>query len=528
MTQGTSPAPFFNSGISIPPPVWIQQGNLHPTQDLIDRELERLRQKTLEFSAQTTAAAPLTASTRHFFEPFSILSQEQPEEKKLSKELQEQIWVGEPEISYDLSRNVIRVSVKKNQIAWQLAHHIDDAIVTNTPKAYIADGRDTEFYDEEGQFICGIVHQVDVEEGAIDKLAPLALSRFNRGAAAGLLLEPQKMIEHHESLGRKVTICTPWELKYTHPDLKQEDRRCNQQYSSTYGIGRKSRTPGTLVQSRQKGLDIAAPYFKLLSDCFKQKFNKQYASHVQAMASNGGSAFYLANSVFSTIAINHHAIGHEGTIEKNSRAAIHTDDGHHKAGYEVMLTLKHNIEGGDLFLPEYGILLKLQDCSVTCFKGSVIKHAVTSIRQANHQETATRVTAVAFVRHFGNAQLQKAKAEVAAPATAPRVHPIAAPDTLPIAAPDVLLMENLMRRKLLLEQELQTAYAINVQLTGLLAQLGFVDPFQTAFLTEPEEQKVTAVDDEDIHGVGDKKRKLQQADIAFKAAPVGKAPRFRK
>ncbi|CRX37593.1 hypothetical protein [Estrella lausannensis] len=352
----------------------------------------------------------------------------EPTANALSKEERDQIWVMEPTITYDEIRKVNRVVVRKNEKVWAEGHHIDDTIVKNTPKAFIADGTDTEFYDEEGNFICGIIYNIDVKEGAIGELGSLAQATTKRGAGGGLLPDIDKIKQNLESDGAtNISISGGWAISYIASGKKRKTTKANSHHSTVYGVSGR-RGDGDIAPSKRAGLTVVKPYLELLTDCFKKSFPAQYLDHDKKMRKCQGHVYYQENSVFSTMAVNRHEIDKEGAVKKQSRAALHTDKGHHKDGFEVMLTLKKNIEGGDEFLPEYGILLKLQDRSVTCFKGTAIQHDVTAIGRKDLSKQANRVTALGFMLKLSDAMLTSAKeratsAEAALPPTETNVMP---------------------------------------------------------------------------------------------------------
>lgn len=69
-----------------------------------------------------------------------------------------------------------------------------------------------------------------------------------------------------------------------------------------------------------------------------------------------------------------------GICNENSPLAHHRDFGNFDGAWSVMYTFKDGIEGGDLHLPEYGVVLELADCSMLLFNGQKIIHGVTPIR----------------------------------------------------------------------------------------------------------------------------------------------------
>lgn len=394
---------------------FVPYGQVVPNQRQLVPEHVEFAQVLLNSDHQNRDAASLNSlQSRSFTQIFPLLPQE-PEQRALSQEERDQIWVMEPKVTVDTERNVKKVIVRKNSKDWARALYVDDAIVNSTPKDYIADGENTEFYDEEGKFICGIVYGIDVEKGAIQRLAPLACSTAQRGPGAGLIADIEGEKEKLKEKGYNVIkpVGDGWALRYKKEEGKgQYSTFANRHYSTTYGVtgSSKSKTVDNTAASKASALQTLQPYFRQLSDCFMQKFPGQYMSHIKAMMGCGGNFFYQPGAIFSSMVINCHEIDEKGKEIKNSRPAIHIDDGHHPDAFEVMLTLKENIEGGDLYLPEYGILLKLKDCSVTCFKATLLKHTVTKVGREDISKKACRVSAVAHMYKFSNDALKIARA----------------------------------------------------------------------------------------------------------------------
>ena len=324
--------------------------------------------------------------------------------------------------------SMVEKKVSKNNHDWKIGQHVDaETIAKITPEENIADGEDTVFLDQEGNFVCSIAYDaIDVPDNAIDVLAPLPRSNCERGPAAGPVdrevmdrkYEAQNEQKKSSQMASERDKCNQW-LQY--PEDKpwmaylngdKNKKRGNSQFSTSFGCSRRYRIPAEVESStddKSGRYKIVKPYFKLISDCFEKKWNDKYRSYTQRMKENGGDNLYLADSVFSSIVVNTHEIDGNGEVSKNARAAIHTDSGHHDDSFEVMLCLTKNIEGGDLYLPEYGILLKLRHRCVVCFRAKLHKHAVTEIKRKDLHSKALRVTLVAYMTRFAEDTLQKAR-----------------------------------------------------------------------------------------------------------------------
>jgi hypothetical protein len=68
-----------------------------------------------------------------------------------------------------------------------------------------------------------------------------------------------------------------------------------------------------------------------------------------------------------------------GIINKNNPLKYHFDSGNFTDVYSCMLGFKHNIRGGYLAIPEYGIGLEIKNNSLLVFDGQRILHGVTPI-----------------------------------------------------------------------------------------------------------------------------------------------------
>ncbi|CRX37595.1 hypothetical protein [Estrella lausannensis] len=344
--------------------------------------------------------------------------------------------------------SMVEKTVSKNNHNWVIGQHVDDETIAQvTPKENIADGEDTVFVDDSGNFICSIAYEaLDVTDDAIDILASLPRCSRERGPAGGPIdretmdsfykdlnekKRNSKKAEEREKSNQQLVYSEDksW-LAYLNGDKSK--KRGNPHYSTTFGIARNYRTPAEVEAAEGEKMPkyhIVKPYFKLISDCFEKKWNDQYRSYTRKMKDKGGDALYLADSVFSSIAVNTHEIARNGELRKDARAAIHIDSGHHDESYEVMLCLNINVDGGDLYFPEYGILLKLRHRCVVCFRGKLHKHAVTEIRRKDLNSEALRVTLVAHMMRFGSDTLKKAKEsksehpQLASQSTSPRFKP---------------------------------------------------------------------------------------------------------
>lgn len=83
-----------------------------------------------------------------------------------------------------------------------------------------------------------------------------------------------------------------------------------------------------------------------------------------------------------------------GIINKNNPLKYHFDTGNFNSVYSCMVTFKHDIAGGHLAMPEYGIAVNLPSNSVFMFDGQSILHGVTPIQELS--KDAARYTVVYY------------------------------------------------------------------------------------------------------------------------------------
>jgi len=83
-----------------------------------------------------------------------------------------------------------------------------------------------------------------------------------------------------------------------------------------------------------------------------------------------------------------------GIINKNNPLKYHFDSGNFRGVYSCMITIKRDIGGGHLAMPEYGIGLELKNNTVAMFDGQSLLHGVTPIEKQAHD--AYRFTVVYY------------------------------------------------------------------------------------------------------------------------------------
>ena len=85
-----------------------------------------------------------------------------------------------------------------------------------------------------------------------------------------------------------------------------------------------------------------------------------------------------------------------GVINFTAGLPYHKDSGNLIDSWSLMLSLRSNVEGGNLHLPEYGVTLGIFDRSVTIFNGQAIWHGVTPFHIS--KRNAHRFTIVYYAK----------------------------------------------------------------------------------------------------------------------------------
>lgn len=301
------------------------------------------------------------------------------------------------------------IVVSRNDSNFPLKDHVSESQAAQA----LTISEDTDVYDIDGNFLFGIRYNaVSISDSHIRTISDLAKSSQSRGAAAGHLnIAAARAAMTVKNKNRAII------LKGTgfifEGNSKTSRARTNKQYTST--MGRTVLRP-VLSANKLEKLSIIKPELISMSQLFKKEWTDVYADYIESFKDNGYSAAFVVGSVFSSAAVNTHTLDSAGKVVKDARAAAHTDP-HNKLSVELMLTFKYNIEGGDLYFPEFGkngIVFKLDHESIICFRGTHQKHAVTQIKQAIAGIPSLRVTMVGFLMKLGETTLKKIKE---APAT---------------------------------------------------------------------------------------------------------------
>jgi hypothetical protein len=85
-----------------------------------------------------------------------------------------------------------------------------------------------------------------------------------------------------------------------------------------------------------------------------------------------------------------------GVINNSAALPYHKDSGNLIGSWSAMLSIRKNMNGGHLHLPEYGVTLGIPDRSVTIFNGQALWHGVTPMIAA--KKDAYRFTIVWYAK----------------------------------------------------------------------------------------------------------------------------------
>lgn len=109
-------------------------------------------------------------------------------------------------------------------------------------------------------------------------------------------------------------------------------------------------------------------FSKIASEYYNKIFPKQYDHNANIVNEKILKEWRLEDTVFTS-----------GIINKDSVLQYHFDIGHVTKALSVMLTLKKDLIGGDLSIPEIDTLIKLKDNTLLIFDGQELMHGVTPI-----------------------------------------------------------------------------------------------------------------------------------------------------
>jgi hypothetical protein len=124
-------------------------------------------------------------------------------------------------------------------------------------------------------------------------------------------------------------------------------------------------------------------FSKVAKEYYEKIFPTQYSNNLKVVEEKILKEWTLEDTVFTS-----------GIINKDSVLQYHFDIGHVSKALSVMLTLKKELKGGNLSIPEIDTLLKLNDNTLLIFDGQELLHGVTPI--VKKSEKSYRFTIVYY------------------------------------------------------------------------------------------------------------------------------------
>ncbi len=126
--------------------------------------------------------------------------------------------------------------------------------------------------------------------------------------------------------------------------------------------------------------NMASTISKKLQDDHPDVYEKHHAGFVGI-----NKNWVIPKSVFSS-----------GIINLDTKYLYHTDNGNVDGCISGMITLKNNVSGGDLHLPEYNYVLQNNPGSLLLFDGASVSHGVTGFKKTSSKDSY-RITIVWYV-----------------------------------------------------------------------------------------------------------------------------------
>ena len=113
---------------------------------------------------------------------------------------------------------------------------------------------------------------------------------------------------------------------------------------------------------------------KFLCELYKKHNPEQYEKHKSLTLENNRKEYSLSDGAFTS-----------GNINLNTAVRYHYDFGNYENVWSAMITLKKDIQGGFLSVPEFDLGIELSHKSALFFDGQSIMHGVTPITKLKKQ-----------------------------------------------------------------------------------------------------------------------------------------------
>lgn len=179
------------------------------------------------------------------------------------------------------------------------------------------------------------------------------------GIDTGSIVRALRGLKYHEGQRSRGLVSTSRIFGYR-PRLEMRGDFC-----SSTSMASEFPTEHALVASLAKKLE---PYYEKYAPA-------GYTRHKELAESKVKSAYRInGDSIFTS-----------GIINKNNPLKYHFDTGNFRDVYSCMVVFKHDIGGGYLSVPEYGVAFKLPNNSIFLFDGQSILHGVTPIHRLSQE-----------------------------------------------------------------------------------------------------------------------------------------------
>lgn len=167
------------------------------------------------------------------------------------------------------------------------------------------------------------------------------------------------------------------------------------------GIGSRNRVFGTVEPNKLRRRPACSPsrldleqaqLVKALAalaaagcDEWQQIDTQTHQTHSDIVRSQIHTDWLIGNTPFTS-----------GVINFTAGLPYHKDSGNLLGSWSLMLSLRSNVDGGNLHLPEYGVTLGIFDRSLTIFNGQAVWHGVTPFHIS--RRNAHRFTIVYYAK----------------------------------------------------------------------------------------------------------------------------------
>lgn len=176
------------------------------------------------------------------------------------------------------------------------------------------------------------------------------------------------------------------------PDLQLASRLNDACEKTPFAKG--TRTGGLISESNIFGYRPRNSVRMSLNICAATGMSRDYP-HIHSVLADGAKAFgFWLNKVNPSVCeqqekyLKEHILPEyriadcftSGIVNRNNPLQYHKDQGNVPGSWSVMSVFKHQIEGGYLILPCYGIAIELKHNSIIAFSGESVVHGVSPIK----------------------------------------------------------------------------------------------------------------------------------------------------